>query len=298
MSKRALMGRNSGAQDVFIVGAGRVGVVLAKALSRTEHRVVGTWNRTAESAARVRAVTGLPAFHGRIPQVARGASLLLVCARDDALAFMAHKLVKDDAIEPGVVVAHSAGALDSTVLSPARCAGAAVGSLHPAASFSEGSTLPVGTHFAVEGDPEAVRVLRQVCSDLGGNPVTVDPGKKPAYHAALVFASNYVVALASIATDLVRAAGLDEAAARSLLTPLLEGTARNVSRGGVVEALTGPLTRGDLDTVRMHLAALRDDPELDLLYRALGRRALAVARQQGLPGDLAGPLDEELAPRR
>jgi predicted short-subunit dehydrogenase-like oxidoreductase (DUF2520 family) len=291
------MVKRVGGQDVFIVGAGRAGAAMARALHRSSHRVLGTWNRSAAAAAHVRSSTGLPAFHGRIPQVARQASIVLVGVKDDALPVVAYRLLRDQAVERGSVVAHLAGALDCEVLAPLRRAGASVGSLHPVGSFTDGSSLPAGTHFAVEGDAAAVRVLRQLAVDLAGTPVIIEPGRKPTYHAALVFGSNYLVALAAIATRLLNTCGLDEESARALLAPLLEGTARNICRGGVGDALTGPITRGDVETVRLHLSSLRGDPELADLYCTLGRRALEVARGEGLAEPLAEALAVELLPR-
>ncbi|MEW5854848.1 MAG: Rossmann-like and DUF2520 domain-containing protein [Myxococcota bacterium] len=285
--------------DVFVVGAGRAGLVMTRALLRTRHRILGTWNRTAEAAAGVRKHTGAPAFHGRIPQVARSANLILVAVRDDLLSEMDARLARDGVVGPNMVVAHLAGALDSTVLRACKEAGAAVGSMHPVASFSEESQLPVGTHFAVEGEPAAVEMLRQLVDDLGGTPLTVDPGQKPRYHSALVFASNYLVALASIAQHILERSGIREEDARAMLGPLLEGTARNIRREGATDALTGPVTRGDVETVRSHLKALSDEPDLENLYRALGVRAVAVAERQGLDPAAAEALLKLLkSPRR
>jgi len=269
--------------DIFIVGAGRAGLTLARALLRSGHTILGTWNRTAASSARVRAVTGAPAFHGRIPQVARSASLILLCVTDDALPAMARQLVKDNVVGPGMVVAHLAGALDSTVLEGVKATGASVGSLHPVASFSEDSSLPVGTHFAIEGDDTARVALRALVEDLGGTPVALEPGQKPRYHAALVVASNYMVTLVSVALKMLQEAGLTEAAAHAMVGPLVEGTARNIRRQGATEALTGPVTRGDVNTVRVHLGALRDDPETLRLYALMGQQAVLLAEKQGLP---------------
>ncbi|MBI5493850.1 MAG: DUF2520 domain-containing protein [Deltaproteobacteria bacterium] len=269
-------------EEVFIVGAGRAGMALAKALMRTQHRILGTWNRTAAASARARSVTQAPAFHGRIPMAASGASLLLLTVTDDALPAMARVLVKEAVVSRGMVVAHMAGALDSAVLADARAAGAHVGSLHPVASFSEEATLQVGTHFAVEGDAVALPRLRSLVEDVGGYPMTIEPGQKPRYHAALVFAANYMVALADMSTRLLREAGLNEEQAATILGPLVEGTARNIRREGITQALTGPVTRGDINTVRVHVEALKSSPELLHVYAHLGVAAVEVARRQGL----------------
>lgn len=268
--------------DVFVVGAGRAGLAMARALMRGGHRVLGTYSRTADAAARVRSVTQAPAFHGQVPQVCRSATLVLVSVSDDALPTAVRALTRHKLVGKGQVVAHLAGALDSAVLAPAGKLGASIGSLHPVASFAEGSTLPLGTRFAVEGDAHAVAVLQQVVQSIGGDSVVVDPGQKPRYHAALVFASNYMVVMAALAKQLLKEAGVGDEAGMRMLLPLIEGTARNLGRQGVTHALTGPVTRGDANTIRMHLGALSSDPSVARLYSELAIRALELAREQGM----------------
>ncbi len=269
-------------QDVFIVGAGRAGLAMAKSLLRTRHRILGTWNRSAAASARVRAVTQAPAFHGRIPQAASTASLILLCVTDDALPAVVASLVEEGVVGRDMVVAHLAGALDSTLLKDVAALGAHVGSLHPVASFAEEAVLQVGTYFAVEGTPPALAVLRAIVEDVGGSALTVEPGQKPRYHAALVVASNYMVTLAHMATRMLEEAGLPPEGAATILGHLVEGTARNLRRVGPVGALTGPITRGDVNTVAVHLAALADNPQRRALYASLGIKTVALAREQGL----------------
>ena len=152
-------------------------------------------------------------------------------------------------------------------------AGYAVGSMHPlqtvADPWSGGDRLR-GVAFALAGEPEALAVARRLVRALDGQPLVIPPKLRPLYHAAAVFASNYLVALVSAAVRLLGQTGVDEEDAVAAVLPLIRGTLNNLGNLGVGAALTGPIARGDVDTVRLHLARL--SPEDRALYCALGAR--------------------------
>lgn len=195
----------------------------------------------------------------------------------------------------GVPVLHTSGALGADVLAPISAAGNPVGSVHPLAAIAEAHTGPDrlrGAWFAVEGDDLAVRFGRWIASAAGGRILRVDPGGKPLYHAAAVVASNYVVALLALAERLAARAGLDEVAAREALVELAVGAARNVQPEGPGPAITGPIARGDEETVAAHLAELSGRDRA--LYSVLARETLALARSGGLDADACDRLERML----
>jgi predicted short-subunit dehydrogenase-like oxidoreductase (DUF2520 family) len=117
-------------------------------------------------------------------------------------------------------------------------------------------------------------------SGLAGRPLVIAPARRPVYHAAAVFGSNYLVALTAATVRLLLDAGVAERDAFPALMPLLRGTLDNIEQLGVSAALTGPIARGDLETVRLHLSRL--SPAQRRLYCALGRESLDLARAAGL----------------
>ena len=174
----------------------------------------------------------------------------------------------------------------------------ACGTLHPlqtVATPAEGVRALPGVAFAIDGAPEAVAWARQLVALLDGLPLNIPAPLRPLYHAAAVMASNYVTALISTAVMLMKEAGVDEAAARLALAPLARTSVENAFRLGPAAALTGPIVRGDADTVRGHLAALAEAPAAVVgLYRAAGLATLEISRQRGLAEVEAGAIEELL----
>jgi predicted short-subunit dehydrogenase-like oxidoreductase (DUF2520 family) len=151
----------------------------------------------------------------------------------------------------------------------------------------------MGAAFALAGDPAAVNTARRLVYEMGGSPFVVAPTLRPIYHAAAVMASNYLVALTAASIRMLGEAGVDEDQALRALVPLLRGTLANMEELGLPAALTGPIPRGDADTVRLHLARL--SPEDRLLYSGLGLELLRLARAAGLDPARADEIESLLA---
>lgn len=262
-------------QPLVILGAGRLGRALAFAASRAGWPIAAAASRSAASAAALCAESGGTPFAAP-EQAARAANVVLLAVPDSAVAAVAAAVPW----RPGQVVLHTSGALGSEALAPVRQAGGVAGSLHPLQTVARPEDAPVllrGATFALEGDPEAVATGRELVLALGGNPLVLAPEAKPLYHAAAVFASNYVVALAAAAEELWAAAGLPREAALPALLPLMQGAVANLGALGTSGALTGPIARGDAETVARHLRALgQAAPALLPVYRALGNVALSL----------------------
>jgi len=279
---------------IAVVGAGAVGATLARALRRTGWPVAAVCRRDrarARAAARL-AGGGARAFTDPVRAV-RGADLVLVAVRDGEIARTAMALAGTGAVKPGTLVIHLSGAVPSTALAPLRAEGARTASLHPLQTFAGAEPLLRGVAWFHEGDARAA--CAALARRLGGRLHSLDPARKPTYHAAAVAASNYLVAVEALAVRLAEAAGIPRREALPALLPLVAGTVRNLSRVGLPGALTGPVARGDAETVRMHRRALRTvDPALDEAYAALGRLALRVAREKGLSPARAGAVARAL----
>ena len=268
-----------------IVGAGKVGSALAKLLSQAGYELIGVASRTLSSAGAAREMAGTGLATTAAAEVTRGAELTFLTVPDDAIEALCRRLAVEGAFAEGAVVAHCSGALASGVLSPARSCGAWIGSLHPMQSFAtaeQAVRLLPGSSCCVEGDAEALPILRQAGRDLGTSVFTIEAESKPLYHAAACVASNYLVALQNAALKLSRAAGVGREDAVRALTPLVRGTVDNLESVGLPDCLTGPVARGDVETVRRHLKAIEERlPQLLDLYKVLGRETVEVALDKG-----------------
>ncbi len=236
-------------------------------------------------------------YAARFPGPAPAGGVVLLAVPDDAVARVASELAEEGEAMPGAVVLHLSGALPSAVLAPLRDRGYAAASLHPlqtVAAPERGAEMLRGITFAFEGEDAARPAAEEIVGAAGGRMISVPAAAKPEYHAACVFASNYVVASAAVAARLLsRTAGIPEPEALAALLPLVEGARANLERWGLPRALTGPVARGDVEVIRRHLGAL--DGPTRALYCAQAREALRLARSSGLDPRRADEIERLLS---
>jgi predicted short-subunit dehydrogenase-like oxidoreductase (DUF2520 family) len=273
------------APPVYLVGPGRLGLSLARAAQAAGVPLAGVaWHSEAGRARAAQWLSGVPLDPLAAPRHLAPEATVVLAVRDEAVGDAAAALAAHR--HEGQVVLHTSGLLTAEVLRQAGL-GPPVGSFHPLQTFAapaRGPELLAQCVVAVEGDPTAVAAGRALGAALGAEVVELraDPGAKVAYHAAAVVASNYLVALTGLAVRLAALAGLDEAQALRLLAPLQRGTLENLRELGVAPALTGPVARGDVATVRAHLSLIEARcPELRGAYAVLGRHAVELARARG-----------------
>jgi len=273
--------------EIAIVGAGRAGRTLGRLARRAGYRIGPVVSRTrAHAQDAVRFIGG-----GRPGTVPEGAELTLLAVPDGDIEPVAARI----RLPAGAVLAHLCATYGTEVLRPHRPAG----TLHPLRSFADperSAELFPGTACAIEGDPEAVEVLEAFARAIGGTPIRVRSDRKPLYHAGAVFASNAIVAALEAALRLFEEAGVPRAQSTGALTTLAEGTLANVRAVGIPAALTGPVERGDLQTLKRHVQEIaRHAPELAGAYAALSRLAVEVAFAKGsIDRSTAGRLNAAL----
>jgi predicted short-subunit dehydrogenase-like oxidoreductase (DUF2520 family) len=269
-----------------IIGAGRLGTSLGAALAKKGWDLKVIADRNPAAAREGRRIIGRGTATRDIGKAARGAQVLFICVPDDAVKAVARRLARPGVSLSGRLVFHTSGLLAAAVLDPLRKKGADAASLHPVQSFPlKGGALRLfrGIFWGVEGDADAVRTGRAVAKTLGGRALVLREKDKPLYHAACSLASNGFVSLEAAAVALLHAAGVRQKTAIAVLLPLLQGTLQNVKKLGLKEALTGPVVRGDVETVRRHLRVLKSHPGQEEVYRTLGREALRLVTAGTLP---------------
>ncbi|MEQ1353078.1 MAG: DUF2520 domain-containing protein [Candidatus Acidiferrum sp.] len=242
-----------------IIGAGRVGRALGKRLHELGWTIGAVVAQSEASARKAARYIGAGKARAAISRDVLASKLILICTPDDAIASVAKELARIGAEElRGKIVLHTSGALNSKALRLVRKCGAAVGSMHPLQSFSGVAIPPLeGKVFAIEGDPAAVKLARQVARALGGLPVQIAGGSKALYHAAAAFAAGHVLAIEETAVRLMMSTGMTRAEAVRALLQLTRQVLENFERLGPRASWTGPLARGDRGVVAAHLAAMR-----------------------------------------
>ena len=264
---------------IAFIGAGRVAGMLARAFAALGYPVPAVASRSPESAQRVASlVPGCRAVSAQ--DAAAAAEVVFVTTSDGAIGDVAASV----AWRAGQGVVHCSGALTCEPLAPARHAGASVGSWHPFQTFG-GETSLEGVTFGIEAEGEMLAFLERLASEVGGYSLRVPAEARALYHAASVLSCGYLTTLLGEARMLWTRAGLPPEQALRAMAPLARATLSNVERIGAAPALTGPTSRGDTGTVRLHLDAVRDAaPELLPLYREISLRSVELAREAGRPG--------------
>jgi predicted short-subunit dehydrogenase-like oxidoreductase (DUF2520 family) len=279
--------RNKPKPEVSIIGTGRLGTALAIALARKGYSITALVARRRETARRASAL--LARSLDVSPSVMAGKelnslpapALLIIATPDDQIAKVAENLAKLDwEASRKSTVLHTSGALSSAVLSPLREKGWSTGSLHPLVSVSEpkaGAQLLRNAFWSVVGDKRAIRLGKAIVRDLEGKSFSISSESKPLYHAAAVMVSGNVTALFDVALEMLADCGFTRRQARSALMPLLSSAVRNLQELDPAQALTGTFARGDLETVKRHLALLKNNPAALEIYRLLGLRSLELS---------------------
>ncbi len=274
--------------NVVVVGAGRVARALGRLLRQRGEPVTAVASRNAEHAAAAAAFIGVEAVP--LAAVPGRAGRALIAVADEAIEPVAAQLAA--AGFDGIAL-HTCGARGPEALAP--LAGGVLHPLQTVASPEQGVVALPGSFFAVSGTSPAVEWGRRIVALLGGTALEIAPGRMPLYHAAAVLASNAVVGLADAAAMLMVSAGLDEPTALRALSGILRASAENAVALTPAAALTGPIQRGDVETVRRHLRALQAAPcSVSGLYRAAGRHLAALARRRGLSDQKARQIEELL----
>ncbi len=272
---------------LHIIGAGKLGRTLARLLNEAGAVTIGNiYNRNSEHSHSARAFIGAGHVVAKLEQLSNGpAQLWLLATPDDAIHNCAQQLAELTGISwQKTTVFHCSGLKTSAELSSLQALGSSIASAHPAHSFAspERSLASfASTVCTLEGDRQAIIALDSLFRAIGGQTATITAEAKPLYHAATVMASNYLVALLSASETLLEKAGIDGALSSAILSPLMRQSLDNGLTEGSIDALTGPVTRGDINTLQAHLKAIEHKtPHLHNTYITLGIEALRLAQQK------------------
>ena len=266
---------------IGFIGAGTVGTALAVRLSEKGYPVVAVASRTRASAERLAGMLNNCQVYDSRQTVADMAELVFITTPDDAI----NPVTAQINWHRGQNVVHCSGADSLDILEPATKAGALPGAFHPLQTFANIAyaieNIP-GSTFALEAEEPLLSNLKEMALALAGRWIELKPGDKVLYHTAAVFACNYVITLAKLATDLWKTFGISTTEATQALLPLLRGTINNLNNIGLPQCLTGPVARGDVGTIKKHLAALKATaPALLPSYRELGLQTIPIALAKG-----------------
>lgn len=256
--------------NIAFIGAGRVAHTLSRALCAAGWSVTAVASRRMESAQALAA--NLSGCQAVSMQEAANHPLVFITVPDDHIAAVCSQLPWR--AEQGVV--HCSGATELSALSSAAARGAQTGGFHPLQIFSDPDSALAnlsGSSAAIEAPPELSATLHRMAALLGMHPFTLPPGARALYHASAGYAASFLLPLLHEAAQLWRAFGVEEEQALQALLPLARGTLKSAEQRGLAGAVSGPLSRGDMNVVKHHLNALQAlGGEHAAFYQLLTRR--------------------------
>jgi predicted short-subunit dehydrogenase-like oxidoreductase (DUF2520 family) len=269
--------------NVGIIGAGTVGTALAVGLNRQGYQIAAVGSRSLSSALRLAKTAGLKEYRicHTVQGVADIADFVFVTTPDDVISVVTNEIHW----HAGQYVVHCSGVDSLDILEPARKIGAQVGSFHPLQTFASMSKAVenlAGSTFALEAEGELLKILKGMALALEGRWIKLAAGDKAAYHTAAVISSNYLVTLINMSANLWNSFGIPPEQAIQALMPLLRGTLNNIENLGIPKALTGPIARGDIGTIQIHLNTLRmQAPAMVSAYSEIGLQTIPIALAKG-----------------
>jgi predicted short-subunit dehydrogenase-like oxidoreductase (DUF2520 family) len=278
---------------VAILGLGKVGTAIGFLLKSSGYRIVSIASRSASSLSRGITYTGGKPYKN-FSDAAAQAECILITTSDDAIASVCEKISSKGSINPGKKVIHMSGAGGLNLLESAHNAGANIACIHPLQSFAdvEGAIKNIpGSTFGITAEEKIKEWSVQMVRHLGGIPFFVSDVDKPLYHIAACIASNYLTTLMHMVQEIYQSLGLNHEDAVRAFWPLVKGTMSNIETKGTIQALTGPVSRGDIGTIKKHIHALRNKmPSFLEAYSILG----ILTADLGLEKKTLSPRNAEL----
>jgi predicted short-subunit dehydrogenase-like oxidoreductase (DUF2520 family) len=275
--------RKNNCYNFSIVGLGVVGTAIGHLLKEAGHNVVAICDKSTKSLNNARLYTGGKKYLSACQSVA-DADCVFITTPDDLILKICKDISRSKTIA-GKFVFHMSGVGGLDLLEPAKKSGAFVASIHPVQSFSSIDNaiknIP-GSVFGITAEKKAEKLAKEIVADLGGIPFSISARQKPLYHAAACFASNYLVSLLYAVESIYHSVGINKTNAQRAYLPLVYGTLKNIEKSGSIQALTGPVSRGDSGTIQKHVIALKETlPQYLRLYSELGLVTTEIALKKG-----------------
>lgn len=271
-------------EKIGIIGAGRLGSSLARALCEAGCSVDAIADKIESRAKTCAAICGLSTVGCTSNDLPPDLTLLILAVPDDDIPDVVSELKESLTVSPQTIIVHTSGALESDVLAPLKEKTNMLASMHPVQTFSSSSDdwqRLFGIYYGIEGHYRAIPRLRRVIARLKGKVFLVPKKKKALYHLGCVFSSNILIAVQEATIQIMEQTGITDKEAVELLKPLVLATFENVQKNGTVKALTGPISRGDLGTIVHHIEELEKYlPHLLPMYVITSLQLLTIAKIQ------------------
>ncbi|GMQ60402.1 Rossmann-like and DUF2520 domain-containing protein [Vallitalea sediminicola] len=265
------------------IGAGKVGTTLGMYFNKMQLPISGYNSKSITSAEKSATLTSSKAYDN-IAQLVDSSKYIMITTPDDVIKDVVHQLSSLHTKWSDKVVCHTSGTHPSTILEPLSKLDSTTLSLHPMLSFADinyALTILPQTPLTLEGKGTLIDEFRKTLQNINLNIYNINPEQKSLYHAAACIVSNYLVTLIDTGIETFKKIGFEQESSLQLIEPLVKGTINNIFEKGTKKALTGPIARGDVNTIKTHVRALsREDRNLEQFYCLLGNRTLSLVEKQ------------------
>lgn len=278
--------------NIGIIGAGKVGVSVGRYLKDNNIQISGFYDIDSDNAAFAAQFTQTDCFSD-LEELVKVSDTLFITTPDNVIGSV-WDCIKNNMSVQNKIVCHFSGALSSDVFTDSQSTGAGVCSVHPMLAFSDKLTsyrIPANTFFAIEGEETAVSAVKSLFESLGNTVCRIDKSKKSLYHTAASVLSNEIVALIDMGYSLLEQCGFSRDDAVGATKNLVSGNVKSVLENGCVNALTGPVERNDLQTVKKHVESLEGGDRQ--IYILLAKRLVKLAKEKNEDRDY-GEISEFL----
>lgn len=269
---------------VAFIGVGKVAWHLSHTLHNKGYLICGVSSKKKSSAKRLASKFNAN-FTTEPEDIVKDADIIFITTPDSEIEKVARNLCAKHAFRKKQLIVHTSGLLGVKTIDCVKKPGLFALSMHPAFSFSSRSYRKnelSGVWFVLEGAPGAIKMGKRIVHALRGKPLVIESGKKPLYHLALVFASNFFVGLEDMAIEMLLKCGIKKKDAAKLIKPLVEVTGKNIWERGTLKALTGPVERGDIETIKKHLALLsKYSRSYKKTYKELSKHLMDMVEKRG-----------------
>ncbi len=265
--------------NIGIIGAGKVGVSVGRYLKDNNIQISGFYDTDSDNAAFAAQFTQTDCFSD-LEELVKVSDTLFITTPDNVIGSV-WDCIKNNMSVQNKIVCHFSGALSSDVFTDSQSTGAGVCSVHPMLAFSDKLTsyrIPANTFFAIEGEETAVSAVKSLFESLGNTVCRIDKSKKSLYHTAASVLSNEIVALLDMGYSLLEQCGFSRDDAVGATKNLVSGNVKSVLENGCVNALTGPVERNDLQTVKKHTESLQGEDRQ--IYILLAKRLVKLAKEK------------------
>lgn len=278
--------------NIGIIGAGKVGVSVGRYLKDNNIQISGFYDIDSDNAAFAAQFTQTDCFSD-LEELVKVSDTLFITTPDNVIGSV-WDCIKNNMSVQNKIVCHFSGALSSDVFTDSQSTGAGVCSVHPMLAFSDKLTsyrIPANTFFAIEGEETAVSAVKSLFESLGNTVCRIDKSKKSLYHTAASVLSNEIIALLDMGYSLLEQCGFSRDDAVGATKNLVSGNVKSVLENGCVNALTGPVERNDLQTVKKHVESLEGGDRQ--IYILLAKRLVKLAKEKNEDRDY-GEMSEFL----